>query len=147
MEGAIDGCMSVKKQKKRQNQYCWGLVLIVSMPTEYFTSINIDGLKIHTLVTTILPMYFFHRPIFTKVVSIQTQTPSFRSNVSLSALIFSDLASTGRERVQTCLGSLFLSKMSIYVDSFSSIKVSKEAGPRSFEKKGFLFLESGAPQL
>ena len=42
-DGAIDTSVSVKEKKKRQNQYYWGLVLIVSMQTEYFTSINIDG--------------------------------------------------------------------------------------------------------
>ena len=47
-EGAIDACVSVKKQKKRQNQFCWGLVLIVSMQAEYFTSINIDGKNTYT---------------------------------------------------------------------------------------------------
>ena len=81
-----------KKEKKRQNQFCWGFVLIVSMQAEYFTSINIDSKDTYIHIAHVF---------LSQVDPNQMQMLSFRSNVSLSALILSDLASTGRERRMT----------------------------------------------
>ena len=79
-----------------------------------------------------------------QVDPIQMQMLSFRSNVSLSALIFSDLASTGRERRMTWRALV----LSVYLNwAFRLIHFHRPSPARKFVpmvKKGFLFLEAGA---
>ena len=82
-----------------------------------------------------------------QVDPIQMQMLSFRSNVSLSALIFSDLASTGRERRMTWRALV----LSVYLNwAFRLIHFHRPSPARKFVpmvKKGFLFLEAGAPSF
>ena len=73
-----------------------------------------------------------------QVDPIQMQMLSFRSNVSLSALIFSDLASTGRERRMTWRALV----LSVYLKwAFTLIPLHRPSPGRKFVplvKKGFL---------
>ena len=82
-----------------------------------------------------------------QVDPIQMQMLSFRSNVSLSALIFSDLASTRRERRMTWRALV----LSVYLNwAFRLIHFHRPSPARNFVplvKKGFFFLEAGAPSF